>query len=112
MKLIYFVGLGLVVYLNLAAMTAAACRVLPYPAIARAAALVTVVTVFFFIGHFVGSGGWIGSAAPDRGCPLCAVATQGAAAAARVRRVGGRLPRRRRLRTGLEAGLPADRREL
>ncbi len=29
MKLIYFVGLGLVIYLNLAALTAAASRFLP-----------------------------------------------------------------------------------
>jgi hypothetical protein len=41
MKLIYFAGLGLVVYLNLLAMTLAAGRFGPSPAIARAAAAST-----------------------------------------------------------------------
>src|SRR5690349_2679163 len=56
MKLIHFVGLALVVYLNLVALTAVACRFLPHPAIARAAALVVAVTVFFYIEHFIGLG--------------------------------------------------------
>jgi hypothetical protein len=56
MKLIYFVGLGLVVYLNLVALTLAAGRFVPSPAIARAAALAGLCTTLFFVEHFVGLG--------------------------------------------------------
>lgn len=56
MRALYFLVLFGIVYLNLAALTVLAGRFLPARAIARAAAVIGVCAVMFFIEHFVGLG--------------------------------------------------------
>jgi hypothetical protein len=59
-KALYFLGLAAVIYLDLLALTLAARRWLPVPAIARAGGVLGAATFLFFLEHFVGLGqlGW------------------------------------------------------
>jgi hypothetical protein len=56
MRLIYFLALGAILYVNLAAVTLVMARYLPSWAIARAAGLLGFCSILFFIEHFVGLG--------------------------------------------------------
>jgi len=56
MRPLFFLALSAIVYVNIAGLTLAAGRFLPAGAIARAAALIGVCAVLFFIEHFVGLG--------------------------------------------------------
>ena len=56
MRLIYFLALGAVLYVNLAAVTLVMARYLPSWAIARAAGLLGFSAILFFTEHFVGLG--------------------------------------------------------
>jgi hypothetical protein len=56
MRVLYFLALGAVVYMNLAAVTLVMARWLPSWAIARAAGIVGFCIGLFFIEHFVGLG--------------------------------------------------------
>ncbi len=56
MRLFYFLALSGIIYLNFAALTLVAGRYLPSRAIARAASVIAICAVMFFIEHFVGLG--------------------------------------------------------
>ena len=56
MRLIYFLSLSSIVYVNFLALTLAGGRILPAGAIARAGAVIGLCTVAFFFEHFIGFG--------------------------------------------------------